>query len=97
MTRTNNLSNTQFGYQIVFFIHIHGYIWLAEGCHWHLLPRQIFTTSFALAKDANGNLQPTIYVYEQWLGERCLWHLFPRQTCCRHLLTGGMFLLLQRN
>ena len=40
MTRTNNLSNTQFGYQIVFFIHIHGYIWLAEGCRWHLLPRQ---------------------------------------------------------
>ena len=57
MTRTNNLSNTQFRYQIVFIIHIHGYIWLAEGC---------------------------------------LWHLFPRQTCCRHLLTGGMFLLLQR-
>ena len=40
MTRINNLSNTQFGYQIVFFIHIHGYIWLAEGCHWHHLPRQ---------------------------------------------------------
>ena len=40
MARTNNLSNTQFGYQIVLFIHIHGYIWLAEGCHWHLLPRQ---------------------------------------------------------
>ena len=31
MTRTNNLSNTQFGYQIVLFIHIHDYIWLAEG------------------------------------------------------------------
>ena len=57
MTRTINLSNTQFGYQIVFFIHTHRYIWLAEGC---------------------------------------LWHLFPRQTCCRHLLTGGMFSLLQR-
>ena len=36
MTRTNNLSNTQFKYQIVFFIHIYGYIWLAKGCHWHL-------------------------------------------------------------
>ena len=58
MTRTNNLSNTQFGYQIVFFIHIHGYIWLAEGYHWHL---------------------------------------FPRQTCCRHLLTDGMILLMQRD
>ena len=45
MTRTNNLSNTQFRYQIVFFIHIYGYVWLAEGCHWHLLPRQNFTTS----------------------------------------------------
>ena len=42
MTRTNNLSNTQFGYQIVFFIHIHGYIWLAEGCLWHLFPRQTY-------------------------------------------------------
>ena len=40
MTRTINLSNTQFGYQIVFIIHMHGYMWLAEGCHWHLLPRQ---------------------------------------------------------
>ena len=40
MTRTNNLSNTQFGYQIVFFIHVYGYVWLAEGCLWHLLPRQ---------------------------------------------------------
>ena len=28
MTRTNNLSNTQFGYQIVFFIHIYGYVLL---------------------------------------------------------------------
>ena len=29
MTRTNNLSNTQFGYQIVLFIHILDYIgWL---------------------------------------------------------------------
>ena len=58
MTRTNNLFNTQFRYQIVFFIYIHGYIWLAEGC---------------------------------------LWHLFPRQTCCWHLLTGGMILLIQRD
>ena len=40
MTRTINLSNTQFRYQLVFFIHIYGYIWLAEGCLWHLLPRQ---------------------------------------------------------
>ena len=61
MTRTINLSNTQFRYQIVFFIHMYGYVWVAGGCHWHLLPRQNFTTSFALAKDANGNLQPTIY------------------------------------
>ena len=37
------------------------WLMLAEGCHWHLLPRQNFTTSFVLAKDANGNLQPTIY------------------------------------
>ena len=46
MTRTINLSNTQFRYQIVFFIHVHGYISLAEGCHWHLLPRQNFTTIY---------------------------------------------------
>ena len=58
MTRTINLSNTQFRYQIFFFMHTYGYVWLAEGCHWHLLPRQ---------------------------------------TCCRHLLTGGMILLIQRN
>ena len=30
------------------------------------------------------------------MAEGCLWHLLPRQTCCRHLLTGGMFLLLHR-
>ena len=40
MTRTINLSNTQFRYQLVFFIHMYGYIWLAKGCLWHLLPRQ---------------------------------------------------------
>ena len=40
MTRTINLSNTQFRYQLVFFIHINGYIWSAEGCLWHLFPRQ---------------------------------------------------------
>ena len=40
MTRTINLSNTQFRYQLVFFAHTVGYIWLAEGCLWHLLPRQ---------------------------------------------------------
>ena len=44
MKRTINLSNTQFRYQLVFFIHIYGciwlHIWLAEGCLWHLLPRQ---------------------------------------------------------
>ena len=40
MTRTINLSNTQFRYQLVFFVYMYGYIWLAEGCLWHLLPRQ---------------------------------------------------------
>ena len=55
MTRTINLSNAQFKYQLVFFMHIYGYIWLAEGClgktfggifclgktcQQHLLPRQ---------------------------------------------------------
>ena len=40
MTRTINLSNAQFRYQLVFFIRIYGYIWLTEGCLWHLLPRQ---------------------------------------------------------
>ena len=30
----------QFRYQLVVFVHIHGYIWLAEGCLWYLLPRQ---------------------------------------------------------
>ena len=53
MTRIINLSNTQFRYQLVFFIHIHGYIWLAEGCLWHLLSRQnLLSTSFAQAKHA---------------------------------------------
>ena len=40
MTRTINLSNTKFRYQLVFFVHIYGYIWLADGYLWHLLPRQ---------------------------------------------------------
>ena len=40
MTRTINLSNTKFRYQLVFFVHMYGYIWLAEGCLWHVLPRQ---------------------------------------------------------
>ena len=44
MKRTTNLSNTQFRYQLVFFIHIYAciwlHIWLAEGCLWHLLPSQ---------------------------------------------------------
>ena len=53
MTKTINLSNTQFRYQFVFFVHIHGYIWLAEGCLWHLLPRQnLPLASFAQAKHA---------------------------------------------
>ena len=46
MTRTINLSNTQSRYQIVFFVHIYSYIWLAAGCFWHLL------ASFAQAKQA---------------------------------------------
>ena len=53
MTRTINLSNTQFRYQLVFFVHIYGYIWLAEGCLWHLLPRQnLPSASFAQAEHA---------------------------------------------
>ena len=40
MTKTINLSNTQFSYQLVFFVHIYGYVWLAEGCLWHFLSRQ---------------------------------------------------------
>ena len=31
MTRTNNLSNTQFGYQLVLFIHIYGWLKVAFG------------------------------------------------------------------
>ena len=53
MTRTINLSNTQFRYQLAFFVHISGYILLAEGCLWHLLPRQnLPSASFAQAKHA---------------------------------------------
>ena len=53
MTRTINLSNTQFRYQLVFFVHIYGYIWLAEGYLWHLLSRQnLLSASFAQAKHA---------------------------------------------
>ena len=69
MTRTINLSNTQFSYQLVFFIHIYGYIWLAEGCLWHLLPRQnlqwhllprqnLPSASFAQAKHARRYVLP---------------------------------------
>ena len=53
MTRTINLSNTQFRYQLVFFVHICGYIWLAEGCLWHFLPQQnLLSASFAQVKQA---------------------------------------------
>ena len=53
ITRTINLSTTQLRYQLVFFVHIYGYIWLAEGCLWHLLPRQnLPSASFAQAKHA---------------------------------------------
>ena len=69
MTRTINLSNTQFRYQLVFFVHIYGYIWLAEGCLWHLLPRQnlrwhllprqnLPSASFAQAKHARWYVLP---------------------------------------
>ena len=69
MARTINLSNTQFRYQLVFFVHIHGYIWLAEGCLWHLLPRQnlqwhllprqnLPSASFAQAKHAQRYVLP---------------------------------------
>ena len=51
MTRTINISNIQFRYQLVFFVHIYGYIWLVDGCLWHLLPRQnLLSASFAQAK-----------------------------------------------
>ena len=68
MTRTNNLSNTQFRYQIVFFIHIYGYVWLAEGCHWHLLPRQTSPQVFPRQKMPMATFsQPyfIMYVYEK--------------------------------
>ena len=69
MTRTINLSNTQFRYHLVFFVHINGYIWLAEGCLWHLLPRQnlqwhllpqqnLPSVSFAQAKHAGRYVLP---------------------------------------
>ena len=48
MTRIPNLSNTQSRYQLVFFVHIYGYIWLAEGCLWHLLPRQNMPRRYVL-------------------------------------------------
>ena len=57
--QANNLSNTQFMYQLVFFVHINGYIWLAEGCLWHLLPRQnLPLASFAQAKHARRYVLP---------------------------------------
>ena len=50
MTRKINLSNTQFRYQLVFFVLIYGYIWLAEGCLWHLLPRQVLVFNIPIIK-----------------------------------------------
>ena len=69
MTRTITLSNTQFRYKLDFFVHIYGYIWLAEGClshllprqnlQWHLLPRQnLLSASFAQAKHARQYVLP---------------------------------------
>ena len=46
MTRTNNLPNTQFGYQLVLFIHIYGWLKVAIGIFYlgktspQVLPRQ---------------------------------------------------------
>ena len=58
------LSYTQFRYQLVFFVHIYGYIWLAEGCHWHLLPRQnLSSASFAQAKHARQYVLPGCMFY----------------------------------
>ena len=58
MTRTMNLSNTQFKYQIVFFIHIYGYVWLVEGSPqvlpWQKMPMATFSQSYI-----------TMYVYEK--------------------------------
>ena len=52
-TRTINLSDTQLRYQLIFFVCMYGYIWLAEGCLWHLLPRQnLPSASFAQEKHA---------------------------------------------
>ena len=69
MKKTINLSNTQFRYQLVFSVHIYGYIWLAECCLWHLLPRQdlwwhllprqnLPSASFAQAKHARQYVLP---------------------------------------
>ena len=59
MTRTINLSNTQFRYQLVFFVHTYGHIWLAEGCLWHLLPGQnLASASFDQAKHAQRYVLP---------------------------------------
>ena len=49
MKRTINLSNTQFRYQLVFFIHMYGWLKFAFGifclgktCCWHLLTGACF-------------------------------------------------------
>ena len=61
---TINLSNTQFRYQLVFFVHIYGYIWLAEGCLWHLLPRQnLLSACFAQAKHARRYVLPGCMIH----------------------------------
>ena len=47
MTRTINLSNTQFRYQLDFWVHTYGYIWLAS-----FVEAKFVVASFAQAKHA---------------------------------------------
>ena len=55
VTRTINLSNTQFRYELVF---LYTYI-VIYGCLWHLLPRQnLPSASFAQAKHAQQYVLP---------------------------------------
>ena len=51
MTRTVNLSNTQFRHQLVFFVHKYGWLKVAfagQNLQWHLLPRQNMLRRYVL-------------------------------------------------
>ena len=69
MKRTINLSNTQFRYQLVFFVHMYGciwlHVWLAEGSlsYWPTQLRELRPEVYRMGKVECLNFQCQQYVH----------------------------------